>query len=243
MSRRSKKRRAEEQAQQEELLAPDAFEQQGATWTRVFEQNFAIVLGVLVIFLVGIVAFEMTTSSNAQAASDETAKLMEGVEAYESAVRFAVFTTTTAEAYEAKYEEAHQEFAPALSLNAGAPARELGLLYDADLQRKAGRYEAAIKDYDEYLAGAKPDDPLRFLAFEGKGYAWEATSDLDKALEAFQSLAGIPEYNDFGYKHVARVLLKQGDVTGAKEALQSIIDRDTPSVFKQFAESQLEKLE
>jgi tetratricopeptide (TPR) repeat protein len=71
-----------------------------------------------------------------------------------------------------------------------------------------GEFEAAVAAYDEFLAAAPDDHPLRFLAIEGKGNALEAKGDLEAALEQFRALAPHPisHFRPMALYHQGRVL-------------------------------------
>lgn len=89
-----------------------------------------------------------------------------------------------------------------------------------------GDFEAAIAEYDAFLAEADDDHPLRYLALEGKGNALEATGDLEGALELFATIA--PHPTDI-YRHMA--LYHQGRVLEA-------LDRDDEAlaIYQQYFE-------
>ncbi|MBX2811256.1 MAG: hypothetical protein KTR25_05580 [Myxococcales bacterium] len=242
MSRRSRKRREKEQAEQEALLAEDAFVQQGSTWVTVLEKHIVLVIAAIVTVLVTVVIVESLRATSNKVSSEQTVALMEGVQAYEGAIRFAVVTSTSPEEHKKTYETARDTLAAARTVDMPA-IRSIGLLYDADLARRGGLLDEAVDTYDQYLAITPESDPLRFYALEGKGYALEALGRLDDALSAFRLLAEITEFDDFGNKHVARVLLEQGDALGAKSALTNIVNRRQLSLFRDFAEKQLGELD
>lgn len=245
MARKGKKRRMREEAEREELLAPDAFEESGKTVTPWLERNFRWVAGALAAALIGIIGFEYTRQSGSAVAAETTRVLIEGTDAYRDAVGLqAVVTTTTAEAREAALSEARTAIAPALQAPGAAGA--LAHLYDADLARRLGEHEAAVEGYDTYLAasGAKKGfDPLRFVAVEGKGMALEAAGRLDEALEQYRALEAMERFDDFGAMHVARILAAKGDVDGAKAAYDRVLAREPASPLASEAEQKRSALD
>lgn len=75
-------------------------------------------------------------------------------------------------------------------------------------QVRIGQFTAALEHYDNFLAEADDDHPLRFLALEGKGIAQEAEQDYEGALATFQQLAPRTSdfYRDMALYHQGRVL-------------------------------------
>lgn len=240
MSRLTKKRRQKEEAEREELLAPDAFEAQGQTWTSWVEKNLKLIVGGVVFVLLAIVGVEIVRSSGQGEASDHTKRLIDAVEGYQEAVSLRAVATSTSAAMDAKrYREARSGLVAVLELNASEEIKALAQLYLADLDRRLGDHPKAIEGYAQYLETTGEEDSLRFFALEGKGYAHEAADELDAALGAFQAIEALEPYADFGHKHVARVLRKMGDLAGAKAALEEIVAREPESPLKSFAEQQL----
>jgi predicted negative regulator of RcsB-dependent stress response len=88
----------------------------------------------------------------------------------------------------------------------------------AQAQMRLGKSEEALKLVEEYLKDADPNDPLRAVALETRGYALEATGKLDEASAAFEKLAQ-ENKSDFmkgmGLYHHARILERKNDLTGA----------------------------
>ncbi|MEO1227622.1 MAG: hypothetical protein AAFZ18_01865 [Myxococcota bacterium] len=244
MSRKSKKRRAQEEAEREELLAPDAFESQGRTWAQWFEKNMPFVLGGLGGVLLLIIVFELVATSGQGAAAAQTRELVTALDQYRDSLSLqAVLTSTDAEARGRELKKARAKLAPVIS-NGSAPPDlvRLARLYDADMARRLGLYREALAGFDAYLEGSPELDELGFFALEGKGYALEAKGDNAAALKVFERLASTERWSDYGLKHVARVRQSQGDLAGARTAYEKIIGQDPASPLKDFAEQQLAAL-
>jgi predicted negative regulator of RcsB-dependent stress response len=77
---------------------------------------------------------------------------------------------------------------------------------------RAGDFDTAVREYEAFLADARNDHPLRFLALEGQGVALEAKGEYEGALEAFAAIA--PHPTDF---YRAMALYHQGRVLEALE--------------------------
>lgn len=90
---------------------------------------------------------------------------------------------------------------------------------------RQGKAKEAAPLFDEYLKRSAVDDPLRPTALEAKGYAHEASGELDQALAAFDQLAKETQ-SDFlkgmGLYHRGRVLLLQGKTDEGVKQLQEV---------------------
>lgn len=244
MSRESKRRRQKEATEREELLAPDAFQQKGSSWSAWLEKNLKLVLAGVIGVLVLIIGAEILRSTTQGAAADRTRELMEAVDAYREAVSFqAVFTSTSAAAERERFLEARAPLKKVVEETDDAEIQALARLYDADLARRAGLHEEAIAGFDAYLGSSSPEDTLRYFALEGKGYALEARDRLDEALAVYQQIESMERFSDFGLQHAARVLKKKGDLAGAKAAYEKILAREPASPLKELAEQQITLLD
>lgn len=90
---------------------------------------------------------------------------------------------------------------------------------------RLGKYDDALKAYDEYLKQVSPEDPLRATALEGQGYAHEAKGELDAAITAFDQLAreNKTEFlSGMGLYHRARIFIIQGKKEEAAKQLSEI---------------------
>lgn len=244
MARQSKKRRKQEEVEREELLAPDAFEAGGEQVTPWIERHFKSIAIAVGAALVLVAAVELTRQTSSAANAAGTLALVEGTDAYRDAVSIqSVFSSTTAEGRAETLREARAKFAGALEGSGGAAT--LAYLYDADLARRLGDHEAALKGYERYLSATSKlkFDPLRFFALEGKGMAHEAAGQTDAALDAYRKLEAMGAYADFGSMHVGRVLAAKGDVAGAKTAFEKVVAREPASPLRADAEQQIAALD
>ena len=102
---------------------------------------------------------------------------------------------------------------------------------------RIGRYDEALKSFDDYLAEAPKDDVLRAAALEGKGYVYEAKGQLNEALESYEELSRLEktEFLDgMGLFHRARILILQGKKEEAAKALSEI-----PAAFPDSAAARM----
>jgi hypothetical protein len=111
-----------------------------------------------------------------------------------------------------------------------------GILFDLQ------RYDEAAAVYQGVISKG---GPLRFLAAEGQGYAYEAKGDLDAALIAFQKLQPDEKgfYRDFSLFHQARILARKGDKAGALGLYQQILDKWPQSALKTDVTNRIALLE
>ncbi|MGF1509494.1 MAG: hypothetical protein ACFB9M_08330 [Myxococcota bacterium] len=227
----------------DKLLGPDAFQEGGAPWVAWLEKNVRLVLLALGTILVGIVGFQMAGSSSARSASEVTAALGDALESYQrvSSPQFAS-TATSTQMLKQAYGDAQNELRRFRSEHSDRGAARLALLYEADLAARQEAYRSAADLYGAYLDSAVSNDPLRFIALEGQGYAYESLGEYSEALRVFELLAEIPFAQAYALKHQARVLEADGQVEEARSRLQLLLETE-PSLFLQnYAENRLKLL-
>jgi len=98
---------------------------------------------------------------------------------------------------------------------------------------EGGRFDDAIAAYDGAL-GAKLDARMRFLAHEGKGYAFEGKGDLEKAAAAFGELEQDASafhnfYRDRATYQKARIAERKGDQAGAVKLYKQLLEKSSDS--------------
>lgn len=107
----------------------------------------------------------------------------------------------------------------------GTPSATTAALPLAQSHYRLGNYDQAIEAYGAFLKNAPGDDPLRALALEGQGYAYEAKGDLEKAVASFDELsrAKTKDFLDgMGQFHKARILILQDKKDEAAKILSEI---------------------
>jgi hypothetical protein len=104
-------------------------------------------------------------------------------------------------------------------------------------------FDAAIADYEAYLASSPPKDSLAFVAVEGLARAKEAKGDAAGALAAFERLQGqAPARADRAALERSRLLAKTGRTEEARKLLQSFPQDFKESQLRPEAEKQLAAL-
>jgi tetratricopeptide (TPR) repeat protein len=111
----------------------------------------------------------------------------------------------------------------------------------------AGRFDDAIAAFDSAL-GSKLDPRLKFLAHEGRGYAFEGKGELDKAAAAFAELEGDASsfqgfYRDRATYQKARVTEKKGDKAGAAKLYREVMEKASDTQLKDEITDRLSLLE
>jgi tetratricopeptide (TPR) repeat protein len=234
---------ARKKQRSDELLAPDAFQQQGSGWTKWLEQNIRFVLIGIAVVLLLVVGLQFVTAQSERSASELTSKFGAALDQYREATDPSLAeTATSTEIIERKERQARKAFEEVrTSVDEKGPAR-LALLYEADLAARVDDHAAAAALYADYLERSPKDDPLRWIALEGAGYAHEALESWDEALEYFEELEKISFYEQWALKHQARVYEAKGEDTKAIAALEELLDSEPEAFLKNYAESQLKLL-
>lgn len=134
-----------------------------------------------------------------------------------------------------------------LAKHAGSRLKDEALVMKGSQLLDAGRFDDAIAAFDGALA-AKLDERLRFLAHEGKGYAYEAKGDLDKAAAAFGELERDAAdfkgfYKDRATYQKARVSERKGDKAGAVKLYREVLDKVPDSLLHDEITDRLAVLE
>jgi tetratricopeptide (TPR) repeat protein len=128
--------------------------------------------------------------------------------------------------------------------HAGTTGGALAALYLGNIALEAGEHDAALANYERYLAEAPRGHTMRFAALEGIGVVHEAKEDLEAALSAYERLAreGNAYYRPFGLLHQARILAELGRHDQARSIAQQIVDEHAGSGASRQARDLLGRL-
>ncbi|HVI00504.1 MAG TPA: hypothetical protein VM869_17425 [Enhygromyxa sp.] len=212
-SRRKRKANVKAEAQD------DAFQRGVRQASRQVIDAPKLVLGAIVILVIGIAGgvalHNRNVKANAEAArtlqtataaivrgqvvpAEQQAELGEAMRFY----RLPIFAT------EEERKAAIDDALTAARATGREGVEQNATLVAAALAMRNGDFDAALTEYDAFLADADDDHPLRFLALEGKGHALEAKSDYEAALEVFASIAPHPSdfYRPMALYHQGRML-------------------------------------
>ncbi|HJZ83609.1 MAG TPA: tetratricopeptide repeat protein [Polyangia bacterium] len=122
-------------------------------------------------------------------------------------------------------------------------ARE-AMLVRAGVQLDGQQFDQAIKGYGDFLAESDSEQRLRFLAREGRGYAFEGKGQLDLALDEFRKLEMEGElYRDRALYHQARILERKGDPQGAEKMYKMVLEKYPTTSLRDDISNRLAALE
>jgi len=123
------------------------------------------------------------------------------------------------------------------------PAARTATLAAAAANLRLAAWDAAIADYESYLASSKAGDSLAFVAVEGIARAKEAKGDVPGALAAFERLqAQAPARADRASLERARLLARSGKADEARKLLQAFPQEFKDSQLRPEADKQLAAL-
>src|SRR5258708_27574839 len=113
------------------------------------------------------------------------------------------------------------------------------------------RYDEAVAAYTQLLAGGV-EAPMRFLAQEGLGYAYESKGDLDKAADAYARLADLAGkesskldgfYQDRALYHKARIAEIKGNRADAAKLYREVLEKAPATSLRDEIANRLAVLE
>lgn len=241
-----------EKMTKKELRQPDTLQRVGLeaqSW--LHERQRAVGIAVLVVLGVGLVAAIASYVSDRGEAQAQLA-LGAALRPLERPVREVAAGTTPPAGEDPPFPtQGEKDEAVVKSLSdfrAAHPDRDAAItaaLPLAQAQHRLGRYDEALASYELFLKAAKPDDPLRGQALEGKGYAHEAKGQLDEALATFDRLASEQKgafLKGMGLYHRARILEAQGKKEEAAKVLSDLQAQDTDTAAARMARERLSLL-
>jgi tetratricopeptide (TPR) repeat protein len=123
------------------------------------------------------------------------------------------------------------------------PAARTATLAAAAANLRLAAWDAAIADYESYLASSKAGDSLAFVAVEGIARAKEAKGDVPGALAAFERLqTQAPARADRASLERARLLARSGKADEARKLLVAFPQDFKDSQLRPEADKQLAAL-
>ncbi|HEY2902987.1 MAG TPA: tetratricopeptide repeat protein [Polyangia bacterium] len=247
-----------------ELKRPDQFV---SFWTKVSadasrilaSQGRAVAIGAaaLAVVIVATVAFTQVRARRAESASQELARIdrianadllpADGSAAAAAKDEGVPRFKTDKE----RLEGALKELDAFIAANPSSGLRAEALLHRGSYLLGLQRYDDAVVAYTQALSGG-PAPPLRDLAQEGLGYAYEAKGELDKAADAFSRLGDAAAkdsaradgfYQDRALYHKARIAEIKGNRADAAKLYREVLDKAPGSSLRDEISNRLAVLE
>lgn len=233
----------------EELEAPDAFQRTGGKFRDWLQKQqkvfFGIVVAALAVFLVAAIVKSVGGKKEGQAAQ-ALAKALEVVKRPVADKPDANATGDDAPfpTQQAKDQAVVQSLEAFRKQYPDTEAADTASLSIAQAELRLGQTDAALADFDKYLSRRPSTDPLRAVALEGKGYAFEAKGQLDQALSAFAQLSDSKStlLSGMGLYHQARIFILQNKKDEAAKILAQIPIDYPSSAAAQLAKDRLAML-
>ncbi|MBX5481519.1 MAG: tetratricopeptide repeat protein [Myxococcaceae bacterium] len=220
-----------ERKKQKELKQPDALQRAGLEATSWIEGKEKYVVGLVVAVLVvfgGIAVADYFKDRRQRQAQQELGAALEPVTRPVSEGTTPPDTSGDEKPF-ASQQEKDQAIIDSLTkfraAHEGTRSAATAALPLAEAYYREGKYDEAAKAFEEFLNRSPKDDPLRAVALEGQGYAYEAKGDLDKAYASYDALSKLETQqflDGMGQFHKARVLILQGKKEEAAKALAEI---------------------
>jgi tetratricopeptide (TPR) repeat protein len=134
----------------------------------------------------------------------------------------------------------------ATAVRSGHPGTRAALtaaLVAGDAHLALGEWDAAASAFQEYLAAAPGDDPLRFAALQGLARVQEGKGDLAGAAQSWERVGReAPPYGDRAAIERARVLARAGQTEAARKVLQGFAVEFKDSALQGEVQERLARL-
>lgn len=129
----------------------------------------------------------------------------------------------------------------------GSKLRDEALLLKASYLMDVGQPAEALKIYQQ-LGSSTGSDRFAFLVKEGLGHSYEASGNIDQAIEAFTALAAWGEskggfYRDRALFEKARLLEKKGSAKDAQALYKEVVEKYPQSALRDEVNDRLAVLE
>ena len=218
-----------------EMKAPDAF-QAAAGQAAGFVAGHQKQIVVAVVAALGLFALAVGVSSllesRRQAAGAMLFQVLDDADAQISSVPLPGMTGPVFPSVDAQQRSVVARAAELRKAHPSSEAARTAGFVSGAAQLRLGSWDAALADFESYLASAGAKDSLAFAAAEGVARAKEGKGDLAGALAALERVPALaPAFADRAALDRARLLARQGKAEEARKILQAF-----PQDFK---ESQL----
>lgn len=229
-----------------DMKAPDAFQTaaaKAATWITGKQKGIvAAVLGALVVVAVVLGAMSWMDSRKA-AAGALLYRTLDDADGQISSIPLPGVSVPTFPNAEAQQRAVLGRADELRKTYPSSDAARTAALAAGAANLRLAAWDAAIADYEAYLAGSGPGDSLAFLAIEGVARAKEAKGDVPGALAAFERVqAQNPARADRAALERARLLQRSGKTEDARKILAAFPQDFKESQLRPDADRQLAAL-
>jgi tetratricopeptide (TPR) repeat protein len=229
-----------------DMKAPDAFQTaaaRAATWATGKQKTIvAAVVAVLAVIAVAIGA-SAWLDSRKMAAGGMLYRTLDAADGQISSVPLPGVNAQLFPNAEAQWRAVLAQAGELKSSYGSTEAARTGLLASAAAQLRLGAWDAAIADYESFLAGAPSNDSFAFVAIEGIARAKESKGDVAGALAAYERLqTQAPNRADRATLERARLLARTGKADDARKLLASFSTDHKDSQLRPEADRQLAAL-
>jgi tetratricopeptide (TPR) repeat protein len=107
---------------------------------------------------------------------------------------------------------------------------QLGNLY-----LNLNQVDFSLQAYDDFLKRADRNNYLKFFAYSGQGYGYEAKKDYQKSLNAFENALKMPEANYLAgqvFRDMGRIYEEMKDPKKSLEYYRKSLDKTTDSTMQ-----------
>ena len=227
-----------------DMKAPDAFQTaagKAAAWVSGKQRAIvAAVVGALVLVAVVLGAISWMDSRK-DAAGALLYRTLDDADGQISSVPLPGVMVPIFPSVEAQYRAVLGRADELRKIYPSSDAARTATLAAAAANLRLAAWDAAIADYESYLAKATPKDSLSFLAVEGIARAKEAKGDLPGALAALDRLQA-PSRADRAALERARLLARSGKPDEARKILVAFPQDFKESQLRPEADKQLAAL-
>lgn len=141
-----------------------------------------------------------------------------------------------------RLEEAAKSFDAARTANTGTPLAKVSGLGLAGARFELGKFDEALKLYDEFAADEKVDPVARAMAMQGKAAALEALGKPAEAIDAWKKLEAMnpKSYSLLAGLQVGRLLESQGKTADAKAHYEKL-QKDASAALEHMANADVKR--
>lgn len=141
-----------------------------------------------------------------------------------------------------RLEEAATSFGKARDANAGAPLAKVSGLGLAGARFELGKFDEALKLYDEVAGDEKVDPVARAMAQQGRAAALEALAKPAEAIDAWKRLESLnpKSYGLIAGMQVGRLLENQGKTADAKSHYEKV-QKDNAKALEHMANADVKR--